>query len=282
MRYKVYPIPKRSGRGTRTIAQPSPAVKELQQWVVSNVLKDFAVHEAATAYKKSSSILKNASAHKDNRFLLKMDFENFFNSINSGDLLNFLDRRKAPMEEGDRRLLSRILFWRPVGSSNLVMSIGAPSSPVLCNILMYDFDVIVERQCKTVGVTYTRYADDMTFSCDAPWRLKEIEIWVTRLVEEIQSPKLRVNPSKTVHVSKKSNRRVTGLVLANSGTISLGRDRKRKLRAMVHRFLNGGMAEADVLSLRGWLAYVNGVEPSFTRRLQATYGVENLARLGLH
>ena len=282
MRYKVYTIPKHSGRGTRTIAQPTPAVKELQRWVLSNILKDYEVHEAATAYKKFSSILKNASAHKNNRFLLKMDFENFFNPITSGVCSNSHRSTQLPILEADRHQLSRILFWRPAGSSTLVMSIGAPSSPVLCNVLLYDFDVMVERYCRTVSVTYTRYADDMTFSCDAPWRLKEVETWVKQLVGEIKSPKLRINPSKTIHVSKKSNRRVTGLVLANSGAVSLGRDRKRKLRAMVHRFLNGGMADADALSLRGWLAYANGVEPSFTRRLQATYGAEKLASLGLH
>ena len=51
---------------------------------------------------------------------------------------------------------------------------------------------------------------------------------------------------------------------------------------MVHRFLNGGMSEEDVSSLRGWLAfYVNAVEPSFAIRLKAAYGAAKLADLGL-
>ena len=282
MRYKVYSIPKRNGNGRRIIAQPTPAVKELQHWAKENILSNFDVHEAATAYKKTASILKNAAAHKNSRFLLKLDFENFFNSITSHDLLTFLDRRMADLDDADRQLLCRILFWRPKGSTELVMSIGAPSSPMLCNILLYDFDVLVATHCAGANISYTRYADDMTFSCDQPWKLAATEQWVTRLVDETDSPHLRINKAKTLHASKKSSRRVTGLVLTNDGAVSLGRERKRELRAKVHRFLNGGMPEAEAASLRGWLAYVNAVEPSFTARLKGAYGAENLARLGVH
>jgi len=282
MRYKVYSIPKRSGNGRRIIAQPTPAVKELQQWVTAKILSAFDVHPAAMAYKKTASILKNAAVHKNSKFLLKLDFENFFNSIVSQDFLAFLDRRQLNLDAVDRQLLCRILFWRPKGSAELVMSMGAPSSPALCNILLYDFDVLVATHCAAVNVSYTRYADDMTFSCDEPWRLKEVEQWVAHLVDETDSPHLKVNQAKTLHVSKKSSRRVTGLVLTNDGAVSLGRERKRELRAKVHRFLTGGMPEDEGRSLRGWLAYVNAVEPSFVARLKAVYGAENLARLGVH
>ena len=281
-RYKVYPIPKRNGSGHRIIAQPTPAVKELQQWAAEKILSTFDVHEAATAYKKTASILKNAAIHKNSRFLLKLDFENFFNSITSRDFLAFLDRRNVGIDATDRELLCRILFWRPKGSAELVMSIGAPSSPTLCNILLYDFDVLVATYCAGASVSYTRYADDMTFSCDEPWRLNETEQWVARLVDQTDSPHLKINQAKTIHVSKNSSRRVTGLVLTNDGAVSLGRERKRELRAKVHRFLTRGMPEDEAASLRGWLAYVNSVEKSFITRLKAAYGPDKLARLGVH
>ncbi len=281
MRYKVYSIPKRNGNGFRVIAQPTPAVKELQRWVADRVLATYDVHRAATAYKKASSILENATAHRNSRFLLKLDFENFFNSITSHDLLAFFDRKQVSFSDKDRQLLCRILFWRRKNTPDLVMSIGAPSSPSLCNVLLYDFDVAVATHCAAFGVTYTRYADDMTFSCDEPWRLREIEQWVSRLLDGTASPRLRINASKTVHVSKKSSRRVTGLVLTNDGKVSLGRDRKRQLRAMVHRFITRGLPEDECASLRGWMAHVHAVEPSFTSRLKEIYGAENLGRLGV-
>jgi hypothetical protein len=122
----------------------------------------------------------------------------------------------------------------------------------------------------------------MTFSCDEPWKLRETEQWVTRLVDATGSPDLKINQAKTLHASKRTSRRVTGLVLTNDGAVSLGRERKRELRAKVHRFLTGGMPEDEVASLRGWLSYVNAAEPSFTARLKTAYGAENLARLGVH
>jgi hypothetical protein len=279
MRYKVYQIPKRNGRGHRTIAQPTPAVKELQRWAVQNVLCAFPVHEAATAYRPAASILTNARAHQGHKYLLKLDFENFFNSITEGDFLAFLRDHNSDLELEDRKLLCRILFWRPRGSSGLVLSIGAPSSPALSNLLLFPFDEQVAAHCAGLRVAYTRYADDLILSCDEPWRLRDVENWVARTVDAIAYPRLRLNLLKTVHASMKSRRSVTGLILTNDGSVSLGRERKRLIRAMVHKFLMGKMPSAEAATLRGWLAFVNGVEPTFLDALERTYGPARLRHI---
>src|SRR5438046_1659914 len=80
-RYKVYQIPKRNPGQFRTIAQPAREVKILQRWVMKHVLAKFEVHPAATAYRKDLSILDNARPHASSRFLLKMDFKDFFPSL---------------------------------------------------------------------------------------------------------------------------------------------------------------------------------------------------------
>ena len=77
-RYKVYDIPKRSGHGMRTIAQPAREVKRLQYWVLANCLADVPVHEAATAYREGLNTRSNAEVHVRNPYLLKLDFRNFF------------------------------------------------------------------------------------------------------------------------------------------------------------------------------------------------------------
>src|SRR5687768_18266936 len=78
-RYKTYEIDKRGG-GTRSIHHPSRELKALQRWLLKNVIADWPVHESATAYRPSSSIKANVSKHLKNKFLLKVDFENFFPS----------------------------------------------------------------------------------------------------------------------------------------------------------------------------------------------------------
>ena len=85
-RYKVFKIPKRKQGEFRTIAQPATEVKALQYWVMQHVLSQFDVHPAATAYQKGLSIADNARPHTRGRYLLKLDFSDFFPSIKAKDL----------------------------------------------------------------------------------------------------------------------------------------------------------------------------------------------------
>jgi hypothetical protein len=84
-RYKVYEIPKKTEGQMRTIAQPAREVKALQYWAMKEVLSELSIHDAATAYRTGQSIADNASRHVASRFLLKMDFENFFPSLRDTD-----------------------------------------------------------------------------------------------------------------------------------------------------------------------------------------------------
>lgn len=88
----------------------------------------------------------------------------------------------------------------------------------------------------------------------------------------MRSPKLEINEEKTVSATKKYKRFVTGLILANDGSVSLGRDRKRRIRAALHHAILGRLDERQQVELAGLLAFVNDVEPTFLIRLEARYG----------
>ncbi len=278
-RYKVYQIEKRTPGQFRTIAQPAREVKALQYWVMANVLNRFATHQAATAYRKKTSILRNAKAHARGRFLLKMDFKDFFPSLTSADFVSFLEKRDAGFSDQEVDALSRILFWSPKGEAfRLCLSIGAPTSPLLSNILMYDFDTEMAALCAKIDVVYTRYADDLSFSSQATDNLRVAEEAVAAWCAKSLTPHLTINHDKTVRVSRADARRVTGLVLTNEGMVSLGRDMKRRIRAQVHQFSLGQLPVTDTARLSGMLAYVNSVEPSFLQRLRSKYGKEVIER----
>jgi hypothetical protein len=68
-------------------------------------------------------------------------------------------------------------------------------------------------------------------------------------------------------------------VLANSGEVSLGYDRKRLIRAQVHHFLNGRLSPDEAVQLRGMLAFVNSAEPSFIQNLRNHYGNAEIDRI---
>lgn len=278
-RYKVYQIPKRKPGQFRTIAQPAKEVKALQYWVIDNFLRQFPVHPSATAYRRGHGLIDNVRPHRKSRFLLKLDFANFFPSIRARDFTAFLENHDSTLEENDAEALTQILFWKPKGTRTLLLSIGAPSSPLLSNLLLHDFDQHVHSFCSKQSIVYTRYADDMSFSTDSSSKLKAIERFVMKQCKEMRRPKLKLNSDKLVRVSKKTSRRITGLVITNDQKVSLGRDKKRELRASVHHFALGRLSDVEALQLKGMLAYVNAVEPSFLSRLRDRYGAEVITRI---
>ncbi len=278
-RYKVYEIPKRKAGQFRTIAQPAKEVKALQYWVIKNFLNELPIHPAATAYRDGKSIANNAYPHRHGGFLLKLDFADFFPSIKARDFERYLKKNLIDLESGEIESLSRILFWKPKGTQKLHLSIGAPSSPLISNILLFEFDEKVAKFCSKKNIMYTRYADDISLSADVSSKLKEVETYISKLCKESRSPKLTLNSEKQVRVSKKHSRRITGLVISNDAKVSLGRDKKRLIRSSVHHFMTGRLNEEDGLKLRGMLAYVNSVEPSFLARLKNKYGHEIIKRI---
>ena len=162
-RYKRFSIRKRSG-GLRQIAQPAREVKALQRALIKHVLSSLAVHDCALAYQPGRSILDNATAHAGRGPIRKYDFSDFFPSIRAEHWLSYCDHHNILPDPMDRRISTLLLFHKEPGSILLKLSIGAPSSPMLSNILMYEFDARMLAAVADDGVTYTRYADDLTFS----------------------------------------------------------------------------------------------------------------------
>lgn len=271
LHYKVYQIPKRTS-GTRTIAQPTPELKALQR--AFTTLVALPVHQAAIAYRAGLSIKENAQRHKHNRYLLKLDLHNFFNSITPAIFWHEWQHFFAPLEDSEKQHIEHLLFWAPRKTlhSRWVLSVGAPSSPCVSNFVMYRFDEKLQAYCNNQQITYTRYADDLTFSTRKTNILFELPGIVAQLLEAQFGGRITLNKRKTVFSSKAHNRHITGIVITNEGKLSLGRAKKRYLKHLVHQFLCGQLALEEIAQLRGWLAFAQHIEPSFIRSLQAKYG----------
>lgn len=269
-RYKVFEIPKRTG-GMREIAQPARELKFIQRIIVRTILADLPVHSAARAYRQGMSIRDNAMVHSGHGPILKMDFENFFPSIRATDWLNYC-RTNAVLDQQNAELTARLLFRRKRGERLLKLSIGAPSSPMLSNLLLYQFDELVSAGAAKRGIQYTRYADDMTFSGQRIGMLRDMLQVVPDVARQIKRPRLKVKPEKTTFVTTSTRRVVTGVTLSNDGTVGLGHRRKRLIRAKVHHAALGKLSSEEMLILAGELAFVNVVEKEFLDRLRVKYG----------
>lgn len=279
-RYKVYRIPKRQPNQFRTIAQPSPEIKLIQRWLISKVFPPLPIHKAATAYREGKSIGDHAALHAKNRFLLKMDFTNFFPSISVLDVRRYLIEI-GKMSVEDARIISLLVCWRDKAKGKLCLSIGAPSSPHLSNIMLYTFDKKIVQLCRTHRVSYSRYADDLAFSTNKKEVLSEIARQVLVICGQLEYPKLEVNHQKTVSTSRAFRRVLVGLVLTPEGGISLGREKKRRLRSELYRFSQGLLDAADIPRLRGELAFAWSVEEQFIYSLLRQLGAEVFRKLEL-
>ena len=144
---------------------------------------------------------------------------------------------------------------------------------------MYDFDRELSEECQGRRVRYSRYADDIALSTDEPGELAQLLKFVASLLKKPGRPLLTINPNKTVFTSRKRLRRVTGIVLTADREVSIGRRAKRKLRSMIFRFSLDRLPTADVVYLRGYLAFVRSIEPVVISRLERKYGSEVLTQI---
>jgi RNA-directed DNA polymerase len=268
LRYKVFYIPKRNG-GTREVAQPAREVKAIQRWLVRKLKTQLPLHSAATAYRSGSSICLNASQHSESNYLLKMDFRDFFPSISLSDIVRHLEIHCGEVyDESAIRLIAYVCAWAPKRQRRLRLCIGAPSSPLLSNSVMYDFDSRLAALALADGVTYTRYADDIALSSRDFGIVNKYTDLVANLAQEIAYPRLVVNTAKTVLASRAGRRVVTGITLTPDFRLSIGRERKRLIRAMYHRHLLGQLSPEEQQKLSGLLAFADSIEPGFSARLK--------------
>lgn len=251
----------------------------MQGWLLEHVFSSLPVHECAAAYKQGSSIKKNAEVHARQSYIVKTDFNNFFNSVKAVDLERLFKKYFLDVySESDLNSIVQLCCYRST-DNGLCLSVGAPASPLLSNAIMYDFDEKMAQWCSARKIKYSRYADDLTFSTNVSGLSSEILPAVKHFVEVYDWVRLKINDEKTVHVSKKYQRRVTGLILSNDGQVSLGRERKRLISSQIHKFKAGTLERNEVYKLQGLLAFAADVEPIFIIRMNIKYGNETLSEL---
>lgn len=275
--YKRYLISKKNGKGQRAIYHPAKDTKILQYAFMETILPKLKVHQSATAYEKDTNILKNAVLHSNYAYTIRIDLKDFFPSIVPRDLIKIMQASDAfgELSKKDLKFIKNSLFVK-LAKRVKGLGIGAPSSPKVCNIVMYDIDCkICEKIPK--NTCYTRYADDLVFSSNVKNECREFLNLVTEILEKTASPKLEINQNKTLFMSKGTRRVVTGLHITPQGKISLGRKNKRYIRKLLFDFKNG--KTKNITYLRGYLSFISDVEPDWYDRLTLKYSAEVMEKV---
>jgi len=200
LHYYQTKIPKKNGE-YRELSVPDEFLKMVQKKIVEKILVYEEVSPYATAYRCGASTVKNAYPHLKKNTVLKLDIRHFFDHI-----IYPMVKEKVFYEgkysECNRILLSLLCIY------NDSLPQGAPTSPIISNIIMKEFDNIVGDWCKEKRISYTRYCDDMTFSGD----FNEAEV-ISFVKAELKKMGLFLNDAKTVVANKCQKQVVTGIVV---------------------------------------------------------------------
>ena len=197
--YRDFQIKKKNGK-FRRISEPLPSLKEIQIWILENILSNVTLSPFAKAYRKKIGIIENLKFHQNQPMVYTLDLKDFFPSITTQSVENIF------YSLGYSKLISNLLA-KLCTRDNLLPQ-GAPTSPYLSNIFFKETDNIIADYCQSKKIKYTRYADDLSFSGDFDEKaLYEI---VKKNVEAIG---LKINEEKTKLMKTGTRQTVTGIVV---------------------------------------------------------------------
>jgi RNA-directed DNA polymerase len=255
--YTTFTIPKKSG-ATRVIHAPCPELKNLQS-IVSKYLQDCLdeinnskniTRSLSHGFKRGYSIVTNASAHKGRRFVLNLDLENFFGSINFGRVRGFfITNKNFALQPPVATVLAQIICF-----DNSIPQ-GSPCSPVVSNLIGHLLDIKLAQLASETKCTYSRYADDLTFSTNKQQFPIDLvspgaspHEWVVggRLEKIIQKCGFKVNSKKTRLQYRNSRQDVTGLIVNEK--VNVPAEYRRRARAMAHKLFETGNFQVEKLS----------------------------------
>lgn len=185
----------------RELSVPNEFLKAVQKRIVEKLLVYEEVSPYASAYRYGASTVKNAYPHLNQNTILKLDIRHFFDHI----IYPVVKEKvfvKEKYSEKNRILLSILCLY------NDALPQGAPTSPIISNIIMKDFDNMVGEWCKEKRIRYTRYCDDMTFSGD--FNYKEVISFVKK---ELKKMGFYLNDKKSVVAHKGQKQIVTGIMV---------------------------------------------------------------------
>jgi RNA-directed DNA polymerase len=273
--YRRIRIRKRSG-GSRMLLQPSVQTKMLQYWILGRVLHRLPVSRIATAFEAGTSIVKNAEAHRNSRYSVRVDLSDFFPSITLRDLESVMRRSRKDLPEWahDGQLLK--VIGKVCFDSNGKLPIGYPSSPRIANIVMHEFDEALVGLVKTPAVfgnaIVTRYADDFVFSTDKPGACKSFIAGIRELLAKTASPHLKLNEKKTRLMSQKGGSTlITGLRIKQDGEMGVHPHYRSYVRLLLKLYSSGRLQLQDHQKLRGHLAFIQHADPSLFTKWSYSY-----------
>lgn len=263
--YTHFEIPKKSG-GVRRISAPVPRLKELQHWIADEILVPIATHDRAHGFLQGRSIATNASCHVAAEVVVNMDLEDFFPSIHyyrvhglfvslgyDEDIASIFAMlcTEPPAEGGGEKRSMRCLPQ------------GATTSPPITNLICRRLDERLDGLADALGMAYSRYADDMTFSCSGK-ATERVSVLLRAVRDIVEDEGFFLKQEKTRIQRANQRQDVTGVVVNEK--LNVERSVLKRFRALLFQIERDGPEgkywsedeeDEDVLaSIQGFASFV--------------------------
>jgi retron-type reverse transcriptase len=280
--YVTFRVPKKSG-GTRTLSAPHRTLAAAQRWVHDHVLRHLPAEGPAHGFVPGRGPVSNAGRHAGRAVLVGLDLKDFFPSITFPRVRSVFGRLGySPAvatllgllcTECPRRVVEYGGTRYHVATGPRGLPQGACTSPALSNQVARRLDKRFAGLAHRLGLTYTRYADDITFSGDVALEPR-LGYLLGKVRELVEDEGFAVNEKKTRVRRRNAAQVVTGLVVNDRPGVA--RREVRRLRAILHRARTEGLERQNRdgrPNFRAWLAgmiaYVSMVRPEAGARLKA-------------
>jgi RNA-directed DNA polymerase len=244
-RYHEFYIKKSNG-DKRQICAPCENLKSIQVKLKDVLYEIYPQKPSAHGFLKNKSIVTNAECHLNKKFIFNIDLSDFFGTIHFGRVKNLF---KSPLFEFNDKVATILAH---ISCFNNSLPQGAPSSPIISNMIAWKMDSQLQRLAKATSCTYTRYVDDISFSFTCEKRNLPNKIIALNdsgdkpgheLTHIIESNGFSINCRKVRLCSKYGRMEVTGLTVNESPNVR--REFVRQISSMLHSWRKFGYEAAQ-------------------------------------
>lgn len=280
--YKRFHIPKKRG-GKRLISAPMPRLKNVQTWILDNILSKTAVRESVHGFARNRSIVTNAKPHLGSDVVVNQDLKDFFPtvtyrrvkgvfvSLGYSEQIATVFALICTEPDIDEIVLDRETWY--VAGTERHLPQGAPTSPAITNLICSKMDARLLGMARQLDFAYTRYADDLTFSAsDQAVRELPKLLWRTRKIVEAEG--FALHPEKLRIMRKGVRQEVTGIVVNEKPGVN--RKSLKKFRALLYQIEKDGIdgkhwngSETLLASIKGYADFISMVDRQKGRALAA-------------
>lgn len=291
-------------RNVRMISIPEDQLLACQKWISENILKFGPPHQDSYAYHPGSNPVYAAWVHTESKWLIKVDIQDFFHAISEhkvykvfrslgySRLVSFELSRLCTMScerceadtAAEKYVEATIEHYYSPGVG--ILPQGAPTSPMLSNLVMKRFDAKLALLAGDNAMRFTRYADDIVFSCKDDRSRKEINRVKRFILKALNDEGFRPNLRKT-KVRGPGARKVVLGIFVNGKHLRLPREYKDKIRQHLHYLTHPDFGPASHAAARktsisriyhhvfGLICWAKAVEPSFGVQAIETFNSVN-------